>query len=126
MRPVGKIRNYVAQKMQVTKESPIRDQIKVNFIGITPIQAVAYGLMIYSTGAFEVDPEISNMNELQKITYRAIEKGANFFGTKLPSIGTVTWVAGTVLGAIHSVFAGPVQDKVRKYFGVEQAIKESS
>lgn len=50
-RPVGKIRNALANKWEVTKESPWYKQIGVNVCSVMPIQAVLYSSMLIASGA---------------------------------------------------------------------------
>ena len=46
MRPIGKLRNKIAEKMHVTEESPLVDKMKVNALATLPIQAVVYAGML--------------------------------------------------------------------------------
>ena len=96
MRPVGLLRNYVAKKWGITKESSLVDQMKVNLVAVTPIQAVVYGGMLAGGMAW------SGNYDWKSSLY--------------------AWGMGVVLGALHSIPYGFVQDKVRKSFGVKAAI----
>jgi len=49
MRPIGKLRNILANKWNVTKESPMYKKLAVNVCAGTPIQAVMYtGMLAYA------------------------------------------------------------------------------
>ena len=49
MRPTGMVRNALAKKWNVTKESPLYQKIAVNACALTPIQAVLYtGMLAYA------------------------------------------------------------------------------
>lgn len=97
MRPVGKLRNYLAERWNVTEESQFRDKLKVNFAAITPIQSVVYAGILFAGMA------ISGKWDMENSFY--------------------SWVAGTGLGALHAFPAGWTQDRVRKQYGIEPAIK---
>lgn len=97
MRPVGMLRNYAAKKMNVTANSPAIDKIKVNVVSVTPVQSVVYGGML-----------VGGMAWSDEWNWKA---------------SAIAWGIGVGLGAVHSIFYGPVQDKVRKYFGIAPAIK---
>jgi hypothetical protein len=96
MRPVGMVRNYVAKKWNVTKDSSAWDKIKVNLIGVTPIQSVAYAGML-----------IGGMAWSDEWNWGA---------------SAIAWGIGVGIGAGHSIPYGFVQDKIRKVFGVKPAI----
>jgi hypothetical protein len=98
MRPVGLLRNFVANKWSVTKESSFEDQMKVNLVAVTPPQAVIYGAMLVGGMVW------SGNYDLESSLY--------------------AWGAGVGLGVLHSSPYGFVQDKVRKFFGVKPAIGE--
>ncbi len=99
MRPVGLLRNYVAKKWGVTKESSLVDQMKVNLVAVTPPQAIVYGGMLAGGMAW------SGNYDLESSLY--------------------AWGVGVGLGTLHSIPYGFVQDKVRKFFGVKPAIREN-
>ena len=103
MRPVGKLRNYVAKKRGVTKDSPFKDQAMVNLVSTVPIQAVVYAGML---------------------TYGALREQARTGSYNLES-SLMAFGVGMLLGIPHSVPAGFWQDKTRTFFGVKPAIKES-
>jgi len=96
MRPVGMLRNYVAKRLNVTDESSIADKIKVNFVAVTPPQAVTYGAMLLA--------------------------GMAWSGNYDWKSSAIAWGIGVSLGALHSVPYGWFQDKFRKAFGVKPAI----
>src|SRR3989344_1915887 len=50
-RPVGALRNKLAEKWKVTKESRWYEQIGVNLCSVLPIQAVLYTGMLIASGA---------------------------------------------------------------------------
>ena len=52
MRPTGKIRNALAAKWGVTKESPIYKKLAVNACALTPIQAALYTGMLACAGVY--------------------------------------------------------------------------
>ena len=97
MRPVGKLRDYLAQKRGVTKKSPFKDKLKINLLAITPIQTVAYALML--TGGMA----LSNKWNLESSFYN--------------------WMLGTALSAVHAFPACWVQDKIRGLYGLAPAIR---
>ncbi len=96
-RPVGLIRNYVANKMNVTKDSPTIEKIKVNFISVTPIQAIVYAGMLGGGMAWSGNYDLKS--------------------------SALAWSVGIGVGALHSIPYGYFQDKFRKFFGVNPAIK---
>ncbi len=97
MRPVGMLRDYVANKKEITEESKLIDKMKVNLIAVTSPQSVIYAGMLLGgmawSGEYNWGPAIS------------------------------AWAVGTSLGAIHSLAYGPFQDIFRKKMKVEPAIK---
>ncbi|MDP1695261.1 MAG: hypothetical protein Q8L34_07035 [Candidatus Woesearchaeota archaeon] len=99
MRPIGWLRNKIAEKMHVTKESPLVDKMKVNALAIVPIQAFVYAGMLmggmYRTGNWE-----------WKSTATA-------------------WTIGMLTAVPHSLFYGPIQDRYRRFFGIAPAIKKT-
>ena len=97
MRPIGKVRNYFANKWGVTKESSIIDQIKVNVAAITPIQSVVYALMLGGGMA------ISGQYDVKSTLW--------------------SWGIGTGIGALHAIPYGYVQEWFRKKGNVPQAFK---
>ena len=96
MRPIGLLRNYVAERWEVTKESLLIDKIKVNLVAVTPPQAIVYGCMLAGGMAW------SGNYEIRESIY--------------------AWVIGVGLGALHALAYGPVQDYVRRFFKVTPAI----
>ena len=98
IRPMGLLRNYLADKWKVTKESSLRDKIKVNLVAITPIQAVVYAGMLAG--------------------------GMSWSGNYDIKSSVYAWTMGVGLGALHSIPYGFVQDKIRTMFGVKPAIKK--
>lgn len=50
-RPVGKLRNKLADKWKITKESPWYAQTAVNVCSVLPIQSVLYTGMLVAAGA---------------------------------------------------------------------------
>lgn len=50
-RPVGKLRNALADRWGITKESPWYKQVGVNICSVMPIQAVLYSSMLVASGA---------------------------------------------------------------------------
>ncbi len=100
MRPVGMLRNYVAERWKVTDESSIADKIKVNLVTVTPPQAITYGAMLMG--------------------------GMAWSGHYDWKSSAIAWGVGVALGTLHSAPYGWFQDKFRKAFGVQPAIKEVS
>jgi hypothetical protein len=98
LRLTGLCRNYYAKKWGVTKESPLMDKIKVNFVATTPIQAVAYAGLLAGGMA------LSGKWDWKSTLF--------------------AWGVGTVLGAFHSIPYGYVQDATRRFFGIRPAIAE--
>lgn len=96
MRPIGMLRNYVAQRWGVTQESPLIDKMKVNLAAVTPIQSVVYGGMLAGGMAW------SGNWDWESSAY--------------------AWGMGVALGVLHAVPYGFVQDGVRTLFGVRPAI----
>jgi hypothetical protein len=97
MRPTGMLRNYFANKWNVTKKSSFIDQSKVNIAGVIPIQAVAYSAMLYAGMAWSGNYD-----------WKA---SAYAFGV------------GLAIGLVHAPIYGKAQDKFRRLFGVKPAIK---
>ncbi|MBI5065945.1 L-alanine exporter AlaE [Candidatus Woesearchaeota archaeon] len=98
MRPMGLLRNYVANKWNVTKKSPLKDKIKVNLVAITPIQSIVYAGMISGGMVW------SGKYDLKSSIY--------------------AWCVGVGLGALHAIPYGFVQDAARNIFGIKPAIKK--
>ena len=98
MRPTGLARDYVAKKLNVTKDSPLKDKIKVNVISVTPIQLVVYAGMVIG--------------------------GMAWSGNYDWKSSTLAWVIGVGVGAAHSLAYGPFQDKFRNSFGIPPAINK--
>ncbi len=98
MRPIGLLRNYVAKKMKVTKESPFLDKLKVNILSVTPPQAVVYGGMLAAGNALSGNYDLKS--------------------------SALAWGLGVGLGAIHAFPYGIVQDKIRSACGVKPAIQQ--
>jgi len=96
MGPIGIVRNHVAKKWDVTKESPLVEKLKVNATAITPIQSFVYAGML--TG------------------------GMWWSGNWYIQSSVYAWGLGVGLGVAHSILYGFVQDKVRTFFGVKPAI----
>jgi len=96
MRPVGLLRNHVAQKWNVTKDSSLLDKMKVNVVATTPIQAVVYGGMLVGGMAW------SGNYDWKSSLY--------------------AWGIGVTLGAFHSIPYGFVQDRIRTFCGIKPAI----
>ncbi|HLG23457.1 MAG TPA: L-alanine exporter AlaE [Candidatus Nanoarchaeia archaeon] len=98
--PVGLLRDYVAKKRNVTKESPLIDKIKVNLIAITPMQSVVYAGMLIGGMALSGD-------------WDWVSSG-------------VAYAIGIGTGAAHAVIYGNLEDKSREFFGIRPAISEKS
>lgn len=96
MRPVGLLRDYMAKKWNVTRQSPLSDKVKVNLVAVTPPQAVVYGGMLVGGMAWSGNYDVK----------------ASMYA----------WGIGIALGALHSIPYGFVQDKVRQFFGIKPAI----
>ena len=96
---VGWLRNTIAEKRQVTKESSLVDKMKVNALAILPLQAVVYAGMLmggmYRTGNWDL-------------------KSA-----------AAAWGIGMLTAVPHSLIYGPLQDCYRKFFCVQPAIKKT-
>lgn len=99
MRPTGLLRNYVAEKWNVTQDSSLMDKFKVNLVAVTPIQAAVYAGMLAG--------------------------GMAWSGNYNLKASLCAWGIGVGLGAFHSFPFGYVQDRVRKFFGVKPAIMET-
>ncbi len=99
MRPIGLLRNYAAQRWNVTQESPLIDKIKVNLIAVAPLQAVTYGAMLVGSMAW------SGNYDWKATTY--------------------AWAIGVTLGVFHSIPYGFIQDRIRQFCGVKPAIAAS-
>ena len=99
MRPIGLLRNYVAERWNVTEDSPLLDKVKVNVVAVAPVQAVTYGAMLMGSMAWSGNYDW---------------KAANY-----------AWAIGVTLGVFHSIPYGFVQDKIRMFFGVKPAIRAS-
>lgn len=97
IRPIGKVRNYFADKWEVTKESSFLKKLGLNLAAVTPIQAVAYAGML-----------LGGMALSGKYDWEA---------------STKSWALGTGLGALHAFPYGSFQDGFRRFFGVQPAIK---
>jgi hypothetical protein len=97
MRPIGLLRNHVAKKLGVTDESPLRDKIKVNLIGAVPIQAVTYVGMLVG--------------------------GMAWSGHYNWKASAWAWIVGVGLGIPHSIPYGWFQDRFRRVFGIQPAIR---
>ena len=98
MRPTGLLRNYFANKWNVTKESSFLDKMKVNLVAVTPLQSVAYASMLVG--------------------------GMAWSGNYDWKASLYAWIVGVGLGALHAFPYGYVQDKVRSFCGVAPAIAE--
>ncbi len=98
MRPTGLLRDYLAAKWGVTKESSLADKVKVNLVAVTPLQAVVYAGLLAGGMAW------SGNYDFKSSLY--------------------AWTVGTALGAFHAILYGFVQDLVRKFSGVKPAIDE--
>lgn len=98
MRPTGLLRNYFANKWNVTEGSPLIDKIKVNLVAVTPIQSVVYASMLLG--------------------------GMAWSGNYDWKASLYAWGVGVGLGAFHAFPYGYVQDKVRSFCGVTPAIAE--
>jgi len=96
MRPIGLLRNYVAKKWNVTQDSSLVDQMKVNLVAITPVQAVVYAGMLAGGMAWSGNYDVKS--------------------------SVYAWTIGVGLGALHSIPYGFVQDRVRRFFGIKPAI----
>jgi hypothetical protein len=97
IRPIGLVRNMVAAKLNVTKSSPFLDKVKVNLIGVTPIQSVTYSAMLLG--------------------------GMAWAGVYDWEASARAWVITVGLGVLHSFPYGWFQDRVRRFFNVQPAIK---
>jgi hypothetical protein len=96
LRPVGMLRNHIAKKYDVTKESSFKDKLKVNFIATTPIQSTVYSGMLLGGMAWSGNWDWKS------------------FGYAL--------LMGIGFSALHSFPYGVVQDRTRKFFGIKPAI----
>ncbi|HLC72773.1 MAG TPA: L-alanine exporter AlaE [Candidatus Nanoarchaeia archaeon] len=99
MRPIGKLRNHIARRMQVTQESSLLDKMKVNALATVPIQSVAYAGML--AGGMALSGHYDWKSSL------------------------VSWGLGMALSIPHSLVYGPFQDSYRNLFGVQPAIKKT-
>src|SRR3989344_9031233 len=97
-RPIGKVRNYFANKWNITKESSFSKKLGLNLVAVTPIQAVAYAGMLLGgmviSGKYDWDSSVK------------------------------AWIVGTGLGALHAFPYGSFQDGFRRLCGVQPAIKD--
>ncbi len=98
MRPIGLLRNYIANKMQVTKDSSFLDKLKVNVLSVTPPQAIVYGGMLAAGNALSGNYDAKS--------------------------SLLAWGVGVGLGALHAFPYGVVQDKIRGACGVKPAIQQ--
>lgn len=114
-RPMGLTRDYLAEKMAVTKDSTFFDRLKVNVAAITPITAVIYGGMLIAGTAW---------------AHYSKQTGAdpNFFNSvieTLPNFPVGTWATGTAFGGVLAMGYGPFNDYVRRKFEINPAIADS-
>lgn len=96
LRPVGMLRNYMAKKWDVTKDSPVIDKIKVNLLSTTPVQSALYSGMLLGGMAW-------SGNWDWKASGYSLLMGVGF-------------------SALHSFPYGYVQDGIRSFFGIKPAI----
>lgn len=99
IRPIGMLRNKIAEKRGVTKESPLIERMKVNAIATLPIQAVVYAGMLIGgmarTGNWDLKSAV------------------------------IAYGLGMLTAVPHSIWYGPIQDCYRRFFGVQPAIKKT-
>jgi hypothetical protein len=96
LRPVGMLRNYMAKKWDVNKDSSIAKKIKVNFLSTTPIQSTLYSLMLLG--------------------------GMTWSGNWDWKASGYSLLMGVGFSALHSFPYGYVQDGIRNFFGIKPAI----
>ena len=96
---IGALRNYMAKKEGVTESSSAWDKIKVDLKAVTPVQASVYAAMLLG--------------------------GMAWSGNYDWKATAIAFALGVGLGAVHSIPYGKFQDKFRKTFGVEPAIRNS-
>lgn len=101
MYPTQKVGQYVARRMNITKDSPFIDKWKHRFISITPIQSIMYGAAL--TGGMI----LANDHDLEK--------------------AAGCWAIGAALSALHSFPYCWARNKIRKWRGYEdyESSKES-
>lgn len=114
-KPIGMARNYVANKMQVNKDSSLINKVKVNLAAITPIQAVVYAGMLAGGATWA---HYSNTTGNDPDLFNSVVE-------TLSDFPIATWVAGTFGGAIYAFPYGQFNDWCRKKAGVKPAIADS-
>lgn len=96
---IGLLRNKIAEKRGVTKESSLLERMKVNALAILPIQAFAYTGML-----------LGGMANTGNWDWKS---------------AAAAWTVGMLTAVPHSLVYGPIQDSYRKFFGVQPAIKQT-
>lgn len=97
MGPVGKLRNYTAERWNVTRESSFLEKLKINLVALTPPQAVVYGGMLVA--------------------------GMTWSGESDWKAAAAAWTLGVGVGAFHAFPYGWFQDRFRRVCGIEAAIR---